>query len=268
MRWWMLLCGCLLLACGNGPSETATPASARRTAVVDTFSPPADTFASTTTDTAAHASFAVTRPKAPSGIYEFILDYDKDTKILHTISFSRNNYRLQEEYLNKPDSVVVTEGTWAPSQGYIWLYDRHVVRGRYQWKEDTLQYHSVRLKKNFSMQALQPATANPAWQAKEKDGAVLYAIGTEPFWSVEVKGEDSIIVSMPDGNPPARLRLGAVEMADKNMVYSATADSLRVQVSPLFCSDGMSDFTYSHRITMQYKGQTYKGCGVVFGNNR
>jgi uncharacterized membrane protein len=44
-------------------------------------------------------------------------------------------------------------------------------------------------------------------------------------------------------------------------VYTADNDSLLVTVYPLFCSDGMSDFLYTQKIKLVYKGQTYTGCG-------
>ena len=98
----------------------------------------------------------------------------------------------------------------------------------------------------------------------KKAGAVLYGVGTEPFWGVEIKKQDSIILSMPDWGEPLRVKMSGTTRENNRTIYSAAADSLQVIVSPFFCSDGMSDFTYSHKLTVHYKGHTYKGCGVVF----
>jgi uncharacterized membrane protein len=194
-------------------------------------------------------------------VYRFLLPDEGGQKILHTISFSRGTFRLQEEYGDKRDSVVITEGTWAPSREYIWLYRDQIVRGRYLWVGDTLQYYSPRLKKTFPMQKVEPVAANDLWQRKREDGSLLYAVGTEPFWSVEVTGQDTLVVNMPDWTAPLRVKVAAETNTTDSTVYRDVNDSIQLTVYPLFCSDGMSDFLYTQRIRMVYKGQTYKGCG-------
>lgn len=268
MRWWVFLCGFLAMACGNEPQEKAAAPSAADSSI--TNPPPAaevasaDTTVSFTKDTtASHASYAPAI-KTPSGVYQFILPYNDNTKILHTIAFSPGTFRLQEEYFGTKDSVVITEGTWALSQGYIWLYKEQLARGRYTWKGDTLQYYSPRLKNKFSLIKLTPASNNKVWMDKKAQGALLFAVGTEPFWSVEVNKRDSIILSMPDWTEPLRVKIGTVNRENNATRYSGVADSLLVTVHPYFCSDGMSDFIYSSKVTVSYKGKLYQGCGIVF----
>lgn len=199
--------------------------------------------------------------KRPSGVYRFLLPEEDGHKILHTISFSHGTFRLQEEYGDKRDSIVVTEGTWAPTRDFIWLYKEQVVRGRYTWNGDTLQYYSPRLKKTFPMEKLKSIRTREIWQQKGEEGAMLYAVGNEPFWSAEITREDTLVVSMPDWNAPLRVKVAAETNATENTVYRAVNDSIQVTVYPIFCSDGMSDFLYTKRVRMVYKGQTYEGCG-------
>ena len=199
MRRWVLFCGVYLLACGDKPAEKTVSTTTEKTSATAASLPPsADTSVSFAKDTSSHASYAVTPVKRPSGIYQFILPYQDGGHILHTIAFSPGTYRLQEEYSGREDSVVITEGTWAPSQGFIWLYKDQLVRGRYVWKGDSLQYFSPGSNKKFSLSKLQPASSNTVWEDKKKEGAILYGIGTEPFWSVEVTKHDSAVLSMPD----------------------------------------------------------------------
>jgi len=269
MNWRVIFGLFFLAACGHEPEKAVTVTQTTTTSadspLVNSSQTVVDTSSSLAKDDQPEPAISTPVPeiKKPSGIYQFLLSAES-TKILHTVAFYPTTYRLQEEYLNKKDSIVVTEGTWAPSQGYIWLYKDQLVRNRYTWKGDTLQYYSPRLKKNFSLTKLIPASNNKVWMDKKQQGVVLFAVGTEPFWSVEVNKRDSIILSMPDWTEPLRVKLSTKQKSGIGTVYKSTSDSLQVTVYPYFCSDGMSDFTYTNKITVQYRGKTYQGCGLKF----
>jgi uncharacterized membrane protein len=254
---WVFACCVGLLACDGDPVDETNLALPADTEAIPEL---ADTLVTLSKDTATYASYAPRQIKKPSGIYRLTLPYEGVT-LIQTVAFYSGTFRLQEEFTDNPDSVTVTEGTWAPSQGFIWLYKDHLVRGRYTWAGDTLQYYSARLKRKFSMTPLTPAN-NKTWQEGKSKGAVLYGIGTEPFWSVEINDRDSIQLNMPDWSAPLRTKLSATDRTDQGTVYTAETDSLQVTVLPYFCSDGMSDFTYSHKVIVRYKDKVYKGCGA------
>jgi uncharacterized membrane protein len=269
MRLWVIFVCFFLLSCGSEPKEVSVTTQTKEiTTAPSTQIIAADTDNSFAKDTTTDIVPVVRPTKKPSGIYRFLSPYEGSQKILHTIAFYPGTYRLQEEYPGKKDSIVVTEGTWAPSEGVIWLYKDQIVRGRYTWKGDTLQYYSPRLKKNFSMAKLSPVTANKIWQTKKGGGTLLYGVGNEPFWSVEVNNQDSIVLNMPDWNTPLRVKMTATDIARDSTVYAAPNDSLHITVYPFFCNDGMSDFLYTRKVKMTYKGQTYKGCGEVLRSAR
>lgn len=259
----------VLAACGTEPGEAtfSEKTDTAATAITASVTTAADTFAGLAPDTATAVLPPVPPLKTPSGTYQCVLP-DEGAGILHTVAFYPNSFRLQEEYLSRKDSTVVAEGTWAPSAGFIWAYKDQVVRSRYTWKGDTLQYYSPRLKKSFPMNRLTQVTANPVWQTKKAEGVHLYAIGTEPFWSVEVTNEDSLLLNMPDWNKPLRAKLSATNLVKDSTIYASYTDSLQLTVYPLFCSDGMSDFLYTKKVKLQYRGQIYRGCGEVLANPR
>ncbi len=263
MRMLLAIAGSFLLSCGN---EMEKPSDIKRTAITNTtkiFSTSIDTNKAVAKDSPGIILPAVVSIKKPSGIYQFVLPYD-GKNILHTVAFYPTSFRLQEEYGEKRDSTIVTEGTWSPSQGNIWLYKDQVVSGRYSWKGDTLQYFSPRLQKLFSMHKLTTAGNNAVWRDKKKSGAILYGVGTEPFWSLEINKLDTLIFSSPEWNTPLKVKLlDAVKRRDST-VYMAAQDSIQVVLYPFFCSDGMSDFTYTNKVKITFKGQVYKGCGIVF----
>jgi hypothetical protein len=206
--------------------------------------------------------------KNPSGFYKGLLPYSDTSKMEQTVQFFNNNtYRLQEKYSGKKDSVVITEGTWMPSNGFIWLYKEQVARGRYKWKGDTLQYFNPPTKKTYTMHPLDDVLGNVVWQDKKKEGAVLYAIGNEPFWSVEYDNKDTVSFQLSDWKSPLKLKLTENTTSNDTTFYLAQADSvqLKIMVLPYFCTDGMSDYVYRNKIQVQYNHQTYRGCGVLYG---
>lgn len=209
---------------------------------------------------------AVKKIKNPGGIYRTVLPYNN--KVEQTIAFNSDfTYQLQEKYSRENmDSIVVTEGTWTPSDGFIWLYKDQVVRGRYKWKGDTLQYYSPQLKKSFSMHSLQDMVQNAAWRNKGKEGIVAFGVGNEPFWSVEYNNKDTISFQLSEWEHPLKLKADSSFSSNDSTGYIARKDStqLRVTIFPHFCSDGMSDLTYRNKVKVYYNHQVYNGCGILY----
>lgn len=208
------------------------------------------------------------RLKKPTGIYRLLLSEAGEPRIEHTISFSNQNYLLQERYLNAKDSLVITEGTWAASDGFIWLYRDQVTAGRYAWKGDQLQYYDPGQNKRFAMQKLVPVTENKTFLDKKKEGIVFFGVGNEPFWNVQLESNDSLRFSLAAWKRPVKLELLETRQSNDSTFYLAANDSarLRVVLLPYFCSDGMSDFTYSYQVQADFNGHVYKGCAIVYKN--
>jgi uncharacterized membrane protein len=204
--------------------------------------------------------------RLPNGIYQGSLPLNK--KVEQTIAFNSDlTYQLQEKYnAGDKDTVVVSQGTWTPSDGYIWLYKDQIVSGRYKWKGDTLQYYSPLVKKSYSMHPVNDAMQNAAWKIKGKEGVVFLGTGNEPFWNVELDKGDSLSFRLPEMKNPLRLKLDTTVNNDDTVQYSAHSDSTKMVVTifPHFCSDGMSDFVYRNKVKVQYNQQVFDGCGVVF----
>jgi len=208
----------------------------------------------------------VKKIKNPNGIYRSVLSMND--KVEQTIDFNSDlPYRLQERYMDdKKDSTVITEGTWTPSDGFIWLYKDQIVRGRYRWKGDTLQYYNPRLKKNYSMNHLQDALQNAAWRNKEKQGIIVFGVGNEPFWSIEYTNKDSLSFLLSEWEHPVKMKVDSTFNSADSTGYIGRNDStqLRVTIFPHFCSDGMSDFVYPNKIRVRYNHQVFNGCGIVY----
>ena len=206
--------------------------------------------------------------KSPVGIYRVVFPLEDSLRIEQTVKFYNNKtYQLQERYPGtKKDSMVVIQGTFLPSNGYIWLYQEQVARGRYKWKGDTLQYYDPLYKKSYSMVKLQDVLEREIWQQKKAQGLILYGVGNEPFWSLELNSNDTISFRLADREQPIKLKRNETQNARDTTIYLAGNDSaqMKLMILPYFCSDGMSDFTYQNKILVKYNNQTYSGCGVVY----
>ena len=204
--------------------------------------------------------------RKPKGIYRALLP-SKGGLVEQVIEFLPNgSFHLEERYPEKGDSLVQADGLWAVSDGEVLLYRNEVLRGRYAWVGDTLNYVLAGGKQKQPMSAHINAETTSAWQTRKAEGLKLFGIGNEPFWSVSLTGKDSLIFQLADWPKPLTLALDSATTKNGAQIYLATQDSLqlRVQVDPHFCSDGMSDYYYRRQVRVQYKGQTYSGCGTIF----
>jgi uncharacterized membrane protein len=204
--------------------------------------------------------------KNPSGIYQAVIPFHG--KIEQTVAFYNDQtFQLQEKYMSgKKDSIVLTQGNWSPSDDYIWLYKDQVVRGRYKWSGDVLQYFNPALKKTFAMQPLKDVLENNVWRNKKNEGIAVYGIGNEPFWNIEVKKQDSISFLLSEWAEPVTMKISSSNSSPDSTSYIASNDStqLKLTVFPYFCSDGMSDYVYRNKLRVEYKKQVFSGCGIVY----
>lgn len=95
MRWGIIVF-LFMISCGNEGEEkisAANPAdSTAKNSKIDGTDTSTSYLANTTNQN------AITAPpiKKPSGIYQFSLPYEKNSKVLHTISFRSGTFQLQE----------------------------------------------------------------------------------------------------------------------------------------------------------------------------
>lgn len=85
--------------------------------------------------------------------------------------------------------------------------------------------------------------------------------GTEPFWGGEVGG-GTLTYSTPedpDGEAIAVERFAGRGGLSFSGAYEGAA--FEMAVTPLECSDGMSDRTYPFTVTLQIGEETRSGCG-------
>ena len=91
----------------------------------------------------------------------------------------------------------------------------------------------------------------------------IRALGTEPFWGVEIKPDELVYsgVDRPEtkmANPGSRMEGGNVVIAAKD----AGGEAFTVTLRDAECSDGMSDRVYPLEAEVKYKAETLKGCAI------
>ncbi len=86
------------------------------------------------------------------------------------------------------------------------------------------------------------------------------ALGTEPFWSIDV-APGKLAYSSPEVQPA--VAIAATFLTEgKKLRFSGTMDGKPVvlTIEPGTCSDGMSDTVYAYKATFRWGGQTEQGC--------
>ena len=84
------------------------------------------------------------------------------------------------------------------------------------------------------------------------------ALGTEPFWSLEMGGRGLVFDSM-DG-PEIRQKMPRAKKTRYGHVYWTRRISVAI-IRGQKCSDGMSDFIYRDDVTVIVDGAKFRGCG-------
>jgi uncharacterized membrane protein len=257
--WYILFL--LFHACGNigrEPSIMASPDSLPR--IIDE-----DTVNVISEEDTVTLSPPISQVKKPAGIYRFVNTIDS-IRVEHMIRFYPNQtFHLEEKYKN--DSVVTTNGTWAISNGAIWTYRQQLLRARYRWNKNILQYSSPASDKTYAMEQVPDISGNKTWIERRQQGVAFFGVGNEPFWSIEVDQQNNIQFRMAEWNQPVEFRLTRKTNSPDSVFYSgATKDSILITLTilPYFCSDGMSDFVYPKKIRVNYNQQEFSGCGMLY----
>jgi uncharacterized membrane protein len=109
-----------------------------------------------------------------------------------------------------------------------------------------------------------PAAAAPAAPVVSDFGQPLRALGTEPFWAVEVTDGTRLVLKRPD-HPDAMFEAPGATISPGRAVWTARAADARTMTLTLFvsdCSDGMSDRRYPMTAEVELNGETLRGCAI------
>lgn len=92
----------------------------------------------------------------------------------------------------------------------------------------------------------------------------LRAIGTEPFWAVELTGSEMVYSGVD--RPEQRAPQGQPTMQGTMAIWEGTTgagNALKVTLTATDCSDGMSDRTYPLTAMVEIGGENLMGCAAT-----
>ena len=95
------------------------------------------------------------------------------------------------------------------------------------------------------------------------DDEVITALGTEPFWSVEIIG-NAMIYSTPENIEGRRVELTRFAgNGGLGFTGNFEGSAMQLAVTPGECSDGMSDRTYPFTATLKIGEALLAGCAYT-----
>jgi len=106
---------------------------------------------------------------------------------------------------------------------------------------------------------LAPAQRSEPVATRPAETADYRAIGTEPFWSVSIRG-DRLTFDEP-GVAPRMIGVSRQGKGDATR-YDGEGLAMTVRAGP--CSDGMSDREYADQVQLTIGARTFKGCGGAY----
>ena len=107
----------------------------------------------------------------------------------------------------------------------------------------------------------EPYEPYPPYQPYQQEQAGYRAIGTEPFWDLEI-GRDMVFTDR--GN---NVQVSQPTPRPTNGEAGETYQTARIEANIVrsSCSDGMSDRTYPDTVHVRVDGRAYHGCGAPLG---
>ena len=209
----------------------------------------------------------------PSGFYQGMLPCKNCDAIQRTILFTENgHFKMEELNWGKGSPARAVEGTWEKEKGHFKLYENEKPIAEYRLSKDSLintQNNGAQIPDSLSHQyALFRKNVGPenaSWKKRRSEGVELFGTGGDPYWSVEIDKDKFILFKAPTIQRPVIVPIERPQPTKDSLVYSINTDGgnlLKVSIAPGFCTDGLSDHIYEYRMTVTYKGQTYRGCAV------
>jgi uncharacterized membrane protein/uncharacterized lipoprotein NlpE involved in copper resistance len=206
------------------------------------------------------------------GFYEGVLPCKDCQGIKHTLLLKDSGrFKLEEFTLGRSTFPDKREGRWTRAGDSIRLMANQKIILTYHIEKDSLKigYQEGNpipdsVSKNYKIARRPDAAANAIWKKKANAGVDFYAMGTEPFWSLEMDKEKSIAFKVADLPKPLMFAIRAPRVNKDSTYYVVDSANSRLEVTVFneFCSDGMSDNMYEYRVHVRYKGQAFKGCGT------
>jgi uncharacterized membrane protein len=254
----------ILFSC-NGGQGNGKPVSVKDTSVVqDTV-----VFVRDSTMLSTYAD------SLPSGAYQGVFPCQDCDGLQQTILFRPDKTFKQEQLIwGRNEIPKISEGSWTRKNGKIELSQNGKNAMVLVKKKDTLFTVSIggvdlNNSSKYFLTTRSLARDNPVWLDKQKKGIDFAAAGNEPFWNLEIDKERSISFKLGDWKKPLMIPIEKPLITKDSIFYKLKADTTKwtISIYPQFCNDGMSDYLYQYKVSVDYNGVNYRGCGVMLSKN-
>jgi uncharacterized membrane protein/heat shock protein HslJ len=187
---------------------------------------------------------------------------------------SNNKFRLSETYLGKDGSRKEQSGSWSLVEGKVVLYSDNNPIAQYAVAGDRLVYlddTKLSQKKNNKHNSGQAMLAKTTFIRSKKinpdflEGIDIVGFGADPSWSLDINHNKAIQFSIPGLNAPVAFSPVPPRLSGDSIIYNVVSENDKMQISltPGVCNDGVSGNIYDYKVTVNYKGKAYNGCGAV-----
>ncbi len=202
-------------------------------------------------------------PSAFSGQYAL-----SDDEIIHySLLLSEGQYT--EVYLINDSEQLIIDGQWKQHEGNLHLQNeggelikRFEIEGDELILKEKTENSTGILPVGFTVALNADFTSILHHQERLKsDGMVFSASGNEPFWSVQVSTDNTLIFRTPDQEIRSTLSAFDSHLAEKAISFELENKPVSLEITPESCLDSMSGFMFSHNVSLQIGNTTFTGCG-------
>jgi uncharacterized membrane protein len=187
---------------------------------------------------------------------------------------SNNRFTLTETSIGKDEPCKAKCGSWSLQDGKVVLYTDNDPIAQYAVAGDklvNLAEAGPSTKKNNKKYSGQGVLAKKKFIRSKKinpeflGGIDIVAFGADPSWSLDISHAKAIQFSLPGLDAPVAFSPVTPILAGDSIIYNIVSENDKMQVilAPGICNDGVSDNVYDYKVTVNYKGKTYRGCGAV-----
>jgi uncharacterized membrane protein len=212
----------------------------------------------------------------PTGAYQGIFPCTSCKGLRQTVIFySDKTYQEEQIMLEKNNSPKKGAGVWDLNNDKIELKKNNKVGILLLKKNDSLFFtiiNGVTVKDPFKyiLTKKNLADSNAEWNKKRAEGIDFIAMGTKPFWNIEIKNQRFILFKLEEWKKPLIVAPENPIINNDSTFYKLKKDTTRwsITIFPQICSEGMSDTLYRYKVNVRYKGFIYKGCGVMLSKKK
>ena len=191
------------------------------------------------------------------------------------IFYNDKTYEQEQVMLGKNNMVKKGSGIWELNDDKIELKKNNRLEIVMLKRNDSLFFttiNGVTVKDSFKyiLTKKNLADSNAEWNKKKAEGIDFIAMGTKPFWKLEIKNQQFILFKLADWKKPLIVAPEKPVINNDSTFYKLKKDTTgwTITIFPQICSDGMSDTLYRYKVNISYRGFIYKGCGVKLSKKK